>query len=77
METDTPIMPSEVSSREMERLLDRLAVEVVATGRGDGVLVGLYAWLENQAERRYQHAAVLVSVRERVRRLQDRTAARS
>ncbi|MET4691921.1 hypothetical protein [Sinorhizobium fredii] len=77
METKTPLVPSEVSIREMERLLDRLAVEVVAMGRDGGVLVGLYAWLEDQVKRRRAHAAVLVAVHERVRRLQDRTGARS
>lgn len=69
--------PAEVSLREMERLLDRLAVEVVVVGLHSGVLVGLYAWLEDQLERRRAHHAVLVSARGRVRRLQDRTAARS
>lgn len=77
METMTPLVPSEVSIREMEKLLDRLAVEVDAMGRDGGVLVGLYAWLEGQVERRRAHAAVLASVHERVRRLQDRMAARS
>lgn len=77
MEARTPMVPAEVSLREMERLLDRLAVEVVAMGRHGGVLVALYAWLEDQLERRRAHHAVLAAARGRVRRLQDRTAGRS
>ena len=77
METKTPAVPSEVSVREMERLLDRLAVEIVAMGRDGDVLVGLYQWLEDQINLRRAHSAVLVSAHERVRRLQDRTAGRS
>ena len=38
METTTPRVPADVSLREMERLLDRLAVEMLAMGR-DGVLI--------------------------------------
>ncbi|MDK1376754.1 MULTISPECIES: hypothetical protein [unclassified Sinorhizobium] len=77
MEARTPMVPADVSLREMERLLDRLAVEVVAMGRDGGVLVGLYAWLEDQLARRRAHHAVLASARGRVRRLHGRTAARS
>ncbi len=77
METRTPMVPTEVSLREIERLLDRLAVEVVAMGRSGDVLVVLYAWLEDQLDRKRAHDATLASAQERVRRLQDRTAMRS
>lgn len=72
----SPVLPPRVTVREMEVLLDRLAIEMEAMGRKAVVLVPIYDRLEGAIVRRLREDAVLDSARARVRRLKGRTAVR-
>lgn len=70
-------IPANCSDADLERLLDRLAVEVVAM-RGDGAMLhAMYRWLEAQIEQRREYRELFSAARKRVKRLHDRTTARS
>ncbi|NKK33413.1 hypothetical protein GFL72_01880 [Rhizobium leguminosarum bv. viciae] len=68
--------PAEATEREMQDMLDRFALELVARGRKAMVLISLYDRFEGDVVTRLRQFAVLDAARERVRRLRDRRAKR-
>ncbi|MBB3410655.1 hypothetical protein FHT87_004587 [Rhizobium sp. BK316] len=67
-----PDIPPEVSLEEMERLLDTVAIEVVALGDEGWKLVPWFDWLEYQIAERRKMNATLDRARARVEHLAKR-----
>jgi len=66
-----------IMAARIERCLDRIA-EIIATDRDGGrVYLPIYARLERELAEHRAAEDLLAAVHERVRRLQDRMAARS
>lgn len=68
-----PTVPPEVSVEEMERLLDRLAEEIVALKDKGYKLVPLFEWLESQIQDRRKLNSALERARERVERIAEKS----
>ncbi len=71
-----PNLPAGVTIEEIEIHLDRIALEIADSPYGQ-VYLPLYAWLENQLERKRHHLMTMAAISERVRRLRGRKPGRS
>lgn len=71
-----PNLPTGVSVEEIEMHLDRVALAITESPYGQEYLP-LYAWLENQLERKRHHLIRMAAISERVRRLRGRKPGRS
>ena len=59
-------IPLHVTMEELEQALDRLAEEIVVRGDKAVGLLALYAWLENQIEKRKHNHSIFEAARSRV-----------